>query len=261
MPDMIETPPVSNGTNAEKIENLYRYLTRMSEQLNDAMNRITAEQTGGATVQKVRLTQGATAAQLEQQEKTDSEKVYNTLKSMIVKTAKIVRSEMDEISTELKGYYQALSDEFGEYERSLDTQIKATAEGVLANFDETQRVTERLGANEEELKQYIRKLSQYIFMGKIDEDHVGIAIGNNVTAKDEEDNDVLDDANKMATFTMDELAFYVNGVKAAWYSGSTFYIAQGKVEDQLQIGNNHAWRVVPTGNIALVAITAEEEEE
>lgn len=258
MPDMIETPPVSNGTNAEKIENLYRYLTRMSEQLNDAMNRITAEQTGVATVQKIRLTQGATAAQLEQQEKTDSEKVYNTLKSMIVKTAKIVRSEMDEISTELKGYYQALSDEFGEYERSLDTQIRATAKGVLANFDETQRVTERLGANEEELKQYIRKLSQYIFMGKIDENHVGIAIGNNVT---KESDGTLDDENKMATFTMEELAFYVNGVKAAWYSGNTFNISIGMIKDTLYIGENHAWRVVPTGNIALVAITAEEEEE
>ena len=243
----IESPATPSGTNAEKLEEMYRYLTRMSEQLNEAMNTITAEQTSGGAV-TVTKTTGASPVS-----GGASDTAYNSLKSMIVKTARIVRSEMDQISTELHADYEAISDEFGELVSNLDTTIKATAEGVLAQFNSTQRVTERLSANEEELANYMRKISQYLFMGYIDADHIGIAIGNNVTEKDAQGNDVLNNQNKMATFTMGELAFYVGGAKVAWFSQSTFSISAGKITNTLKIGNNHEWRVVGTGNIALCA--------
>ena len=59
-------------------------------------------------------------------------------------------------------------------------------------------------------------------------------------------------------YTKKELAFYVNNTKVAWFSNSTFNIAQGKVTESLQSGERHIWRVIQGGNLALSPVHAEE---
>ena len=57
----------------------------------------------------------------------------------------------------------------------------------------------------------------------------------------------------MATFTMDELAFYVGGSKVAWFSNNTFFIDRGQILSSLQIGN-HLWKAMADGSMVLVTV-------
>lgn len=253
MPDTFFEPPASLvGTNAEKLQEMYRYLQRMSDQLNEAMNTLTtgrAERQEGSN--QLVLTRGAAVTTPQSQAAVNNEKTYNALRSMIIKTASIIRSEMDQISVELSKDYEAISEEFGTLEERWKSTVEATATGIIQTYDYDGKIKE-VG---DDLDGYRKYLSQYIYMGYVDGKTVGIAIGDNVTNLDDGS---LNHNNKMATFTKKELAFYVNNTKVAWFSNSTFNIAQGKVTESLQIGERHIWRVIQGGNLALGPVHAEE---
>lgn len=238
-----ETPQTPAGTERDQLQQLYGHLYRLSEQLNEAMNTIGTEQLE-PEIQKVLVTAGQTA---EQQNNT-----YVTLKSMIVKTAQIVRSEMDEISTRLEGHYQAISEDFGELTQNMSATIRATAEGVLQEYN----LDERVQGVRDELGAFQTNIDAYIFTGKVYEENgiprYGLAIGENITQTDANGNKIINDQNKVATFTSDELAFWRNDTKLAWFSSQTFYITRGYVMQSIQIGPRYIWKVLEDNALALI---------
>jgi len=235
-----DNPPALNGTEKEQLLQLQRYLYAMSEKLNQSLMEISIEQMAPETKQAI------TGAQAQ------AENTVNSLKSMIVKTASIIRHEMDVITAQLRDEYQALSDQFGAYERNLTSEITATAEGILQDYQYEERVS---GLEDEagNTDVFIRRINQYIFSGLIDEVNVkyGIAIGENVTSYDAQGNPYLNNAQKMATFTMDRLSFWQGETEVAYFASDTFYIRRGEVLNSLQMGN-HTWNVMPDGSIGLV---------
>jgi len=235
-----DNPPVLNGGEKEQITQLQRYLTAMSEKLNIALMDISVEQMD-PTARTVITTAEAR-----------NEETVNSLKSMIIKTASIVRHEMDMISTTLTDNYTALSEQFGAYERNLNSEITATAEGILQDYQYEERVS---GLEDEagNTDVFIRRINQYIFSGLIDEVNgkYGIAIGENVTSYDAQGNPYLNNAQKMATFTMDRLSFWQGNVEVAYFSSNTFYIQRGEILNSLKMGN-HTWNVMADGSMALV---------
>lgn len=239
-----DTPTTLQGNEQEQLRAIYSYLFAMSEKLNEAMNSITVENMDDSL--QVQVRQIAT--------REDRQQESNALKSLIIKTASIVRSEMDEIRTTLESNYQAISEEFGEYTRDLTANITATAEGILQDY----RFEERIQSNTDTMEGFIRKTNQYIFSGLIDtvteggetRERYGIAIGNNVTDTDQDGNETLNRDNMMSTFTMDELAFYVNGVKVAWFSNTIMNISDARIQNTLRIGN-HVWRALANGALVL----------
>ena len=237
-----DNPPNLNGKEAEQLKQLQAYLTAMSEKLNVALMNISIEQMQEDTRQKI-LSAGG--------EKV--EQSTETLKSLIIKTAEIIRHEMDVITTTLTDEYEALSSQFGAYERDLQSTITATAEGILQNYQYEERIT---GLEDEagNTEVFIRRIDQYIFSGLVDEVNgkYGIAIGENVTGYDAQGNPYLKNDAKCATFTMDELAFYQGGQKVAYLSNSTLFIQYGEITDSLKIGN-HTWKKFTDGSMALVA--------
>lgn len=250
----IESPQTLQGTSMEQLQSLYNYLVRMSEQLNEALNSITIEQMTPEAQKEVKA--GAAA----KQENTNT---YKTLKSLIVKTAEIVQHEMDEISTTLEDNFRAVSEQFGELNRSLEGTIRATAEGILQDYRYSERI-EGLEDASGNTQLFVRQTNQYIFSGLVDEVNVkyGIAIGENVTAVDGEGNPIVDEngntvlnhANKMATFTMDRMSFFQGGIEVAYFSNHMLYIEQAQILSQLQIGAHHAWQVMANGSISLINI-------
>lgn len=238
-----DNPPNLNGREAEQLRQLQAYLTAMSEKLNVALANISIEQLQEETREQIR---GANAAEKVQQ-------ATESLKSLIIKTAEIVRHEMDVISVTLNDEYEALSSQFGAYERDLQSTITATAEGILQEYNYEERVT---GLEDEagNTDVFIRKLNQYIFSGLVDSVNgkYGIAVGENVTAYDANGNPYLNDGAKCATFTMDELAFFQGGDKVAYISNSTLFIQYGEITKSLKIGN-HTWTTFTDGSMALVA--------
>jgi len=233
-----DSPPALQGKEEDQLRQLQRYLMAMSDKLNAALMDVSIEQMAPEVKTTITTAQETTA------------KNYETLKSMIVKTAEVVRHEMDEITAHLEDNYEALSSQFGTYERNLDSTITATAEGILQEY----RFQERITGLEEDTGSFERRINQYIFSGLVDEVNgkYGIAIGENVTAYDAQGNPYLNTERKTATFTMDELAFWHGETKMAYFSDNVFHIAQGEVTSSMKMGN-HTWRVMTGGALGLIS--------
>lgn len=236
-----DNPPVLQGDERTQLQQLKNYLFTISNKLNEAMMTISIEEISEKAAERVQQAQESGAA-----EKTDA---YTTLKSMIIKTAEIVRHEMDEITTHLEDNLEALSSEFGELQRNLTSDITATAEGVLQSYGYEERIT-GLETEAGTTDSFIRKTNQYIFSGLIDENTMtyGIAVGEGVTKSD----GTLDNNARCATFSMNEMAFWQGTTKMAWFSSGKFYINNGQIENSLQIGN-FMWKKIEGGAMALVA--------
>lgn len=233
-----DNPPELQGRQEDQLRQLQRYLGAMSDKLNMALMSITIEQ---MTPEAKQAISGA---------QETGKKNYDSLKTMIVKTAEVVRHEMDEISTRLEDNYTALSDKFGEYQRNLTGTITATANGILQDYHFEERIT----GLESDTENFERRINQYIFSGLVDavNGKYGIAIGENVTAYDAQGNPYLNTARKTATFTMDELAFWQGETKLAYISDNVFHIANGEVTDSMKMGN-HTWKILSDGSMGLIS--------
>lgn len=254
MPNVFFDSPQTmiSGTAKERDIQMLAYLTYLSEKLNEALNCISVEQMAPEVQNQIQVS----GSQASQQAAESDKKYYNNLKGLIIKTAELVRHEVDEISTSLKDSYNALSKQYGEYSRNLESNIKATAEGVLQSYSFEERIDE-LQQSDGNTRTFIDHTNQFIFTGLVEDNgpgnrKYGIAIGQDVTSYDEHGEPTLNHANKMATFTMDKLSFYQGGVEVAYFSNNSFNINKGKILQELQMGN-FMWTIVE-GSIALKKI-------
>lgn len=227
-----DNPPTLMGPERQQLDQLYRYLSAMSDKLNQALMAISIDQLTPETQTMIRSAEKNVASESE------------NLKALIIKTAQIVRNEMDEISTQLEAHYQAISDEFGEYQRDLVTTITATAEGVLQQYNIDERITNAQNAADD----FRNQISTYIYSGILPGGDMGIAIGENVTNQDGS----LCSENKMATFTMQELTFWHGDTRYAWFSDMTMHISKAEITNTLQMGN-HVWIVLANKDIGLLS--------
>lgn len=233
---LFENPPVLRGTAEDKLKTLYDHLFKLSGQLNQALMTVSVQQAREEETEQARTG----TSSIEQKEKRD----YNSLKSLIIKNAEIVQAVRDEIRLELESQYTAISEQFGEYQQTISAQIEATASGIMQSYN----VEERIQGVEHDTNEFINSISQYIYSGVLDEQgNVGIAIGYNVTNPD----GTLNQSNKMATFTADMLSFFVNQVRAAYFSNSIFHIEEGAVTSRMRMGS-YVWQVMPDGGMGLM---------
>lgn len=230
-----DNPPILNGQEKQQLQQLYAYLNTMSEKLNQALMSISIEQMSPEIQVTIENAAGT-------QKQISGEK--EALKSLIIKTAEIVRTEMDEIRTELHSEVEAVSTQYGNYTQQIDNQITATATGVLQQYSILERIQGLEGASSE----FEHNFNSYIYMGILDQNtgKTGIAIGDGLTF---EGGNI---GNKMATFTDDRLSFYQNNVEVAYFSNSVFVIDNGEVRRTMRMGN-HIWQVLADGSIALIS--------
>lgn len=240
-----DNPPVLEGSEKDQLLQLQRYLNTVSDKLNTALMTITIEQMAPETQAVIRSAAG---------EQTQSR--FEGLKQMIVKTAEIVRHEMDEIRYHLEDNYEALSSEFGTFTENFTQNVTETAQGVLREFG----YDARIDAIEETTGVLEANLKSYIFMGVIGyEDGLpvtGIAIGNGEGAITNDDG-TLNSDYQTATFTANKLTFYQNGIELAYFANNVFHIESGEVTSSMKMGN-HFWKVLTNGALALIAGGTEE---
>lgn len=241
MAEHFDNPPTLSADDRRNMEMLHQYLTQISDQLNQSLMTIGTEAT--LTEEARRAAQAGTGAAAE----TAEDGTYNTLRSMIIKSAKIVRSEIDELRTTLQSNYVAQS-EFGTYQQTVTNQISASADGIRQEF------TLADGVIDQDMNSYIRKNSQYIFIGIVDKinQKAGIAIGDGVTTYDENEEPVLADDRKSVTLTADKLGFWEQSTEVAWISGRKLYITDCEIRNRLRIGG-FTWRIMDNHSLALLA--------
>ena len=231
----LQTPPMLSGTEAQQLIALRSYLFQMSRELNQALNNLdeTNFTEGGAarTVVAGGLGKGA-AAEVGSQ--------ASALKSLIIKNANIVKSEIDRIETELESNYVAVSD-FGAYTENIQTELEATAANVTQNINAISQIESEYGS-------YVTSVSGRIVYGIVGyEDDgtpiLGVAVGSDLTVTPSESGSeaMVTTSNFASVFTDKKLAFMQGGIEIAYLSNQKLYITEANIVRGLSISDK--WNI------------------
>lgn len=237
-------PPALVGSEKQQLQAMFTYLYRMNENLNVALNSLSAENFAQETRELIE----GTSKSAERKEALQGE--YDALKSLVIKTADVVRQEMTMIVAQLEGKYLAIS-EFGQYQENMESTIRATAEGILQEYGYESRL-EDLSNSASEFDEYIVKTDQYIKTGLLYYDgsipRYGVAVGENLTTVEVDGQQILERNNLCATFTSDRLSFWMGGVEVAYVSNNKLYIGEAEITGAITMGN---WRMSRVGGFKI----------
>lgn len=201
------TPPQIPQNGDKNLRIVYGYLYGMVQQLNTALNSLSADNFEPEAQSAIKnAAAGINAAG------NGTSSALNSLKSMIIKNAEIVKAEMDIISQRLSSDYVAQS-EFGEYKKQVTNDITVSANGVIQQFKSSDQIV--LDA----LNTYKSELSGYIKTGILDDGVIGVEI----TQGD----------NYRTRFTSSKMAFYQGNDEIAYMSNNRLYINSAVIKTEL----------------------------
>jgi hypothetical protein len=149
-------------------------------------------------------------------------KEAETLKSLIIKTAQLIKSEIDAYNLKLIGTYEA-DGKLGKYVRKTRLDVDVTPTGIQQNYTFQDII--------QGLKTYEVNAKNYIKTGYLRTENsipiYGVAIGKDVVTFSEDGTETYNDGNKVAELTADELSFWQNGNKIASYTGTAITLYSG----------------------------------
>lgn len=229
MPERIDIPPTLQGDEKNQLQQVWSYLYQLSEAINNNLDAIGGNELTDSerkTMQQILQAAGVT------QDGVSTN--YETLKSLIIKTADFVQNSLQEYRMKLLGETVA-SGQFGRYVRQTGLDVEVTPEGIKQNYS-LREIAEDLKHYEVNAKNYI-KTGLLRTVGSIPV--YGVAIGKDIVTFSQDGTETYNDGNKVAELTADELSFWQGGEKVAGYTGSkisfyyngteAFYIQNGKI--------------------------------
>lgn len=209
---------LTEGTPEAKIGQIQSYLIYLTSQLQYAFYSV--EQKEKEYLQK---NENNGAANPEK----EAESTFNSIKSLIIKSADIVEAYSEEITRELSGLYVAQSD-FGTYSGQTSRLIEENSQYTKDVFLNVQEISSALS----EVEDIVLETNAYIKSGELDTDAegrpvIGIEIGQT-------DDGVF---SRYARFTSDRLSFFnSNGAEIAYVSGQKLYITEAEITGNLTLG-------------------------
>lgn len=131
-------PNITGKTPMEQIDQLRGYLYNLVEQLNmeGAEKLAVAQKNGGVDYAAA----PKTAYEKSESQMSTPQSTFNQVKSLIIKSAEIIDAYYTEINKRLEGVYVA-SSEYGEYEKKMAQEIKATSERIDQVFADYQSIS------------------------------------------------------------------------------------------------------------------------
>lgn len=236
-------PPAPQGSVQQQLTAQYAYLFQMAQQLNLALDGLAdggvPSAAGGAG--------GGSAASGDQPER---EQQYRTLKSLILRTARQIRSEMDKVRLELQGEYVAVSD-FGTYLEQLNSTIEADAAAITQYykfFSDLQGNVEKISAA---FERYRVDTEGYIRTGIVYYDGAvpvyGVAVGQDLITVEVDGEQVVQQKNFRATYTAGKLSFWQDAVEVAYVSNNRLYISNITVLQAVTLGR---WEIGGTDGLS-----------
>ena len=223
-------PPAPNGSPQQMAVAQYAYLFQMAQQLNLALGQLESGGTGAASGGGTSTHQGTG-----RKESTG----YQELKSLIVKTARLVKRQMEQLSARLEGEYVAVSD-FGTYVERLSAYLEANPEALTQYYSfvsDLQASTETVSAA---FEQYRLETEGYIRTGIVCYDgavpQYGVAVGQNLICREVDGETVVEQNDFRATFTASKLSFWQDASEVAYVSNNRLYITNITVLEGMSIG-------------------------
>ena len=219
----IRLPNITGKTDREQLVQIRSYLYQTAQQLQFALGNITAQQ---ETVKKDAV-QAAAAAM----EKKGPTATFNSIKSLIIKSADIVDAYYEEINRRLERLYVARSD-FGTYKEQTSQSIKENADSMERAFASIQQITSEV----EEVKKQTLAVAAYVKTGLLYYDDNGFPVyGLEIGQENTEDG--VTSFDKYARFTSGRLSFYDNNdTEVAYFSDYKMYITNAHITGTLTHG-------------------------
>ena len=222
----IRLPNINAETEAGQLRQIRSYLYQFAEQLKWALSTL---ETGGAGASANGSTPGAVSASPAETATPGS--TFNSIKSLIIKSADIVDAYYEQISRRLEGEYVAQS-QFGSYAEQTSQSISENSAAIERVFTNMQQITSDL----EEVKNALIDVNAYMKSGLLAYDDNGVPIyGLEVGQRNTVDGEEV--FNRYARFTASRLSFYDrNDTEVAYMSDYKFYIKNGEITETLKLG-------------------------
>ena len=224
MSSNLRYPNITGQSESAKLAQVQSYLHQLVDQLNYALKTIETESTTAAAA-------AATAGTKAEPTPQDAKATFNSIKSLIIKSADIVNAYYDEINARLSGVYVAESD-FGVYAEETDLKFQATSEAIEQQYINIQQILSDIDG----LENALIKVNANISTGLLYYDENGVPVyGMEIGQRTEIDG--VEVFNKYARFTSDRLSFFdQNGTEVAYISDKKLYITHIQVTGSYTIG-------------------------
>lgn len=227
----IRYPSITGGTPQEQITQVGIFL----HQLVDVLNM---EYSGEITSQVQNIVKISETSSSSVNQPTPEE-TFDSIKSLIIKSAEIVDAYTETIEEELKGSYVAVSD-FGIYKDETTQKITETSEYTERKFSETQIVLDSKAdiSTIGDLEAYVKETKGYIKTGKVAEEEGAAVYGVEIGQGEGE-------YKRCARFTAKKLSFFdENGNETAYISNDTIFINSARINRSLDMGG---WNIKVNG--------------
>ena len=227
-------PPRPEGSVEEQLQRQYAYLFQMAQQLNLAAQQVSGEAAPSAA-------EAAGVGEAQQ---------YDTLKSLIVKTARQVEREMERLTARLEGEYVASSD-FGTYVERLNSYLEADPAAITQYYSFASALQSNIDAVSADFADYRADTQGYIRTGIVDYDGAvpvyGVAVGQGLTTREVDGETVVEQNNFRATFTATKLSFWQDTTEIAYVSNNKMYINNITVLQAMTLGK---WELTTRSGLA-----------
>ena len=235
-------PPYPNGSVQQQLTQQYSYLFQMAQQLNMALSALEggAVSTAGNSGQQRKSGGAASAAGKAALENAEQ---FQNLRAMIVKTAKQVSRNMEQLETRLSEEYVA-SSQFGTYVQRLSAYLEANPEALTQYYSFCSDLAANVAAVDAAFSTYRLDTEGYIRTGIVYYDGpapvYGVAVGQNLATTEIDGQQVVEQNNFRAVFTAQRLSFWQDSTEIAYVSNNRLYITNITVLDSIGIGS---WRM------------------
>ena len=277
----LRLPNITGPTERERLSQMQSYLFQLVEQLNWALQNVdTSNATVVTSTPKSHLPSvaGSYGVMLTD-EGDDPQATFNSIKSLIIKSADIVEAYYEEISKRLEGVYVAESD-FGTYKQETSQDIVESSTNLNRVFNNVQEIKTGVDSSIEKLSEEVGKVdskaaetakalgediktikdglksitstivevtaninSGILYTDVNGVPVYGIEVGQRTTI------DGVEVFNKFARFIADRLSFYDrNGIEVAYISDRRLYIYNVEITGIFKMGGL-VTTVLPNGDV------------
>ena len=222
----IRLPNINSATEQGQLSQMRSYLYQLVEQLNWALN--TVQDGAVQTVVHPMTAPTASGTAAAEQEAQDT---FNSIKSLIIKSADIVNAYYETMRLRMDGEYVAESD-FGVYRRTTAAELSATIDSVNQLYTDLQSVEETAeGAYDS-----VRAVTANIKTGLLYTNESGVPVyGLEVGQRNVENG--VESFRKYARFTANRLSFYdQNDTEVAYISDYKLFITQAQITGSITLG-------------------------
>lgn len=234
----IGLPNITGGTPEQQMAQMKSYVFQMAEQLNWALATLEGEITGGNTTSNKTSVANTSNTPTE----SEAQSTFNSIKSLIIKSADIVEAYSQKIDKllDLSGTYAAEANfpDGGSAKFVEDTNFTLYADdgGLRQMFNSVQTIEGDLEGLEGQIK-LIRESEGYIKSGELDTDENGYKIYGLEVGQTNKDETGAETFNKFARFTADRLSFYdQNDNEVAYISDYKLFITHVSITGSFVLG-------------------------